>query len=618
MRFSKTLLAVLIPTTLALTGCGGDSSDSNNNGGSITPPTPEGKVTATFVDKEVASLQYKCTSGETGTTGSKGEFVVTEDTRCSFSVNNLDLGSAIITKNNQKAITPYDIAKNGNVKNIAALLQTLDSDSNPENGISLTDLDSELVLPSTLLTTTDEKVFQQTLSKLLPNKKIVSFDDAHKHLQNTLSEMGELRGYHSQAVEQVITDINDNVLTNLTKTNFQAKLAEYKKRLDEGEKDNADVATLQAVITVAEVLNKPEVKERFSFQYPANGNPFNYTELLPKAIDAAVNDAAELLVNDEITGSTDNEAETLYNFAQELVKASDMLGLSFTSTDRIAQYDQAGTLTLNYQEAQSLRAVALTAANLLSTAAAYQLGTDAQYLPKTAKDLKLNIVMYGCKEYDPEFGYCIDDGIIGSKELPIKNAEYNEAFIDPAALVKNPDFLALRSDPKYMELALEAISEAANIGATKVDLSQFDYPTPEDEQKAKELVNNLNQHFQAPADKVVLVNYSDEDMKLQLNLRAFFNVNTGLGHEDIKVIENKYSCTLNQDMTIVMNEPMCHEANHMGDWLSYDPTQNISYYVEGYPAEHILDIDYNSAKLDVIMPKCELKDDQGSWVQCQE
>lgn len=312
MRFSKTLLAVLIPTTLALTGCGGDSSDSNNNGGSITPPTPEGKVTATFVDKEVAGLQYKCTSGETGTTGSKGEFVVTEDTRCSFSVNNLDLGSAIITKNNQKAITPYDIAKNGNVKNIAALLQTLDSDSNPENGISLTDLDSELVLPSTLLTTTDEKVFQQTLSKLLPNKKIVSFDDAHKHLQNTLSEMGELRGYHSQAVEQVITDINDNVLTNLTKTNFQAKLAEYKKRLDEGEKDNADVATLQAVITVAEVLNKPEVKERFSFQYPANGNPFNYTELLPKAIDAAVNDAAELLVNDEITGSTDNEAETLY------------------------------------------------------------------------------------------------------------------------------------------------------------------------------------------------------------------------------------------------------------------------------------------------------------------
>ncbi|HIF9441628.1 TPA: hypothetical protein ACX6SK_001866 [Photobacterium damselae] len=612
MRFSKTLLAVLIPTTLALTGCGGDSSDSNNNGGSITPPTPEGKVTATFVDKEVAGLQYKCASGETGTTGSKGEFVVTEDTRCSFSVNNLDLGSAIITKNNQKAITPYDIAKNGNVKNIAALLQTLDSDSNPENGISLTDLDSELVLPSTLLTTTDEKAFQQTLSKLLPNKKIVSFDDAHKHLQNTLSEMGELRGYHSQAVEQVITDINDNVLTNLTKTNFQAKLAEYKKRLDEGEKDNADVATLQAVITVAEVLNKPEVKERFSFQYPANGNPFNYTELLPKAIDAAVNDAAELLVNDEITGSTDNEAETLYNFAQELVKASDMLGLSFTSTDRIAQYDQAGTLTLNYQEAQSLRAIALTAANLLSTAAAYQLGTDDQYLPKTANNLNLKVVKETC-DWNNVDQPCNQV----STTLPVETVDYENASIDPAALVKNPNFLALRSDPKYMELALEAISEAANIGATKVDLSQFDYPTPEDEQKAKELVNNLNQHFQAPADKVVLVNYSDEDMKLQLNLRAFFNVNTGLGHEDIKVIENKYSCTLDDDMTKVMNEPMCYEENYRGPWVTYDYDKHENFFVEGYSAEHILDIDYNSAKLDVIMPKCELKDDQGIWVQCQ-
>ncbi|TLS70159.1 hypothetical protein [Photobacterium damselae] len=611
MRFSKTLLAVLIPTTLALTGCGGDSSDSNNNGGSVTPPTPEGKVTATFVDKEVAGLQYKCTSGETGTTGSKGEFVVTKNTRCTFSVNNLELGSTIVSEKNQKAITPYDIAKNDNVKNIAALLQTLDSDSNPENGISLTDLDSELVLPSTLLTTTDEKAFQQTLSQLLPNKKIVSFDDAHKHLQNTLSDMGELRGYHSQAVEQVITDINNNVLTNLTKTNFQAKLAEYKKLLDEGEKDNADVATLQAVITVAEILNKPEVKERFSFQYPENGNPFDYTELLPKAIDAAVNDAAELLVNDEITGSTDNEAETLYNFAQELVKASDMLGLSFTSTARIAQYDQAGTLTLNYQEAQSLRAIALTAANLLSTAAAYQLGTDDQYLPKTANNLNLKVVKETCDWNNIEQP-CNQV----STTLPIETVDYENASIDPAALVKNPNFLALRTDPKYMELALEAISEAANIGATKVDLSQFDYPTAEDEQKAKELVNNLNQHFQAPADKPVLVNYSDEEMKLQLNLRAFFNVNTGLGHEDITVIENKYSCTLDQDMTKVMNEPMCYEANHLGYWFSY--AQNINYFIEGHPAEHILDIDYNSAKLDVIMPKCELKDDQGGWVQCQE
>ncbi|MEF1218329.1 hypothetical protein REH76_11035, partial [Photobacterium damselae] len=361
------------------------------------------------------------------------------------------------------------------------------------------------------------------------------------------------------------------------------------------------------------VLNEPQVKERFSFTYPADDNPFDYSEILPQAIDAAVNGRAKMLVNNEVTGSTDKEAETLYHFAQELKKASDMLGVSFSSSERIAQYDKDGKITLNYQQAQSIRAIALTAANMLSTVAAYQLGSDEQYLPKTAKDLNLKVVKETCD------GNNVDQPCNQvSTTLPVETVDYENASIDPAALVKNPNFLALRSDPKYMELALEAISEAANIGATKVDLSQFDYPTPEDEQKAKELVNNLNQHFQAPADKVVLVNYSDEDMKLQLNLRAFFNVNTGLGHEDIKVIENKYSCTLNQDMTKVMNEPMCHEANYMGDWLSYDPTQNIHYFIEGYPAEHILDIDYNSAKLDVIMPKCELKDDQGSWVQCQK
>ncbi|MHA6608811.1 hypothetical protein [Photobacterium damselae] len=614
MRFSKTLLAVLIPTTLVLTGCGGDSSDSNDNGSVV----PAGKIKATFVDKEVAGLKYHCTSGETGTTGSKGEFVVTEGTRCSFSINNLELGTTQVTDLNKKAITPYDITKNGNVKNIAALLQTLDSDGNPENGINLSDLDTSVELPVSLLNTKNEAEFQQILSKQLPNKKVVSFTDAQKHLDNTLSVMGVLRGYHSVAVEKIITDINDNVLPKLSETNFQSKLAEYKAELNNAEKDNADVATLQAVITVAEVLNEPQVKERFSFTYPADDNPFDYSEILPQAIDAAVNGRAKMLVNNEVTGSTDKEAETLYHFAQELKKASDMLGVSFSSSDRIAQYDKDGEITLDYQQAQSIRAIALTAANMLSTAAAYQLGSDEQYLPKTAKDLNLNTVMYGCKEYESEFGYCIDYGIIGSKKLPIVQTEYDDASINPAALVNSQNFLALRGDPKFMELALEAISEAANIGATKVDLSQFDYPTPEDEQKAKELVNNLNQHFQAPADKVVLVNYSDEDMKLQLNLRAFFNVNTGLGHEDITVIKNEYSCELDDDMTKVMNEPMCHEANYMGDWLSNDPTQNISYFVEGYPAEHILDIDYNSAKLDVIMPKCELKDDQGSWVQCQK
>ncbi|WIH20387.1 hypothetical protein [Photobacterium damselae] len=614
MRFSKTLLAVLIPTTLALTGCGGGSSDSNDNGSIV----PAGKIKATFVDKEVAGLKYRCTSGETGLTNASGQFTVAKDTSCTFSVNNLELGTAQVTDLNKKAITPYDITKNGNVKNIAALLQTLDSDSNPENGINLSDLDTTVELPASLLNTKSEAEFQQILSKHLPNKKVVSFTDAQKHLDNTLSTMGVLRGYHSATVEKIITDINDNVLPKLSETDFQSKLAEYKAELNNAEKDNADVATLQAVITVAEVLNEPQVKERFSFTYPADDNPFDYSEILPQAIDAAVNGRAKMLVNNDVTGSTDKEAETLYHFAQELKKASDMLGVSFSSSDRIAQYDKDGKITLDYQQAQSIRAVALTAANILSTVAAYQLGSDDQYLPKTAKDLNLNTVMYGCKEHDSEFGSCIDYGVIGSKKLPIVQTEYDDASINPAALVNNQNFLALRSDPKFMELALKAISEAANIGATKVDLSLFDYPTPEDEQKAKELVNNLNQHFQAPTDKPVLVNYSDEEMKLQLNLRAFFNVNTGLGHEDIKVIENKYSCTLDQDMTKVMNEPMCHEVNYMGDWLSDDPTQNISYFIEGYPAKHILDIDYNSAKLDVIMPKCELKDDQGSWVQCQE
>ncbi|MGB7786745.1 MAG: hypothetical protein WBL27_11645 [Salinimicrobium sp.] len=100
-------------------------------------PTPEKKKTGVFTDSEVGGLKYE-TETKSGVTNSAGEYEYLEGETVTFYVGDIKLGSGPATGE----MSPVSIASSEGatiatpeVKNMAAFLQTLDSDGDPSNGI---------------------------------------------------------------------------------------------------------------------------------------------------------------------------------------------------------------------------------------------------------------------------------------------------------------------------------------------------------------------------------------------------------------------------------------------------------------------------------------------------
>jgi hypothetical protein len=93
-----------------------------------------------FLDSAVCGLDYECASFK-GTTEKDGGFIYRRGQTVTFSIGDIVLGA---TKG-KSVVTPVDIGgkladtSNTRVINIARLLQSLDNDRNPENGIVITD-----------------------------------------------------------------------------------------------------------------------------------------------------------------------------------------------------------------------------------------------------------------------------------------------------------------------------------------------------------------------------------------------------------------------------------------------------------------------------------------------
>ena len=107
-------------------GGGGDSSSS--------------ALTGTFVDSPVINIGYR-TATQNGNTNSRGEFRYLAGERVTFFIGDLEFPAVL----GDSVITPLDMAGTDNpfepmVINIIRLLQTLDKDSDPSNGITITDM----------------------------------------------------------------------------------------------------------------------------------------------------------------------------------------------------------------------------------------------------------------------------------------------------------------------------------------------------------------------------------------------------------------------------------------------------------------------------------------------
>ena len=105
-----------------------------------TPPDePQGALQGIFIDSPVSGLKYE-TETHSGMTDENGKFDYEEGETVTFFVGDIKLGSAPASEEISPisiASTPDATIETPEVQNIAAFLQTLDEDGDPENGIQI-------------------------------------------------------------------------------------------------------------------------------------------------------------------------------------------------------------------------------------------------------------------------------------------------------------------------------------------------------------------------------------------------------------------------------------------------------------------------------------------------
>ena len=172
-------------SAMLLIGCGGGGSSSSSS-------------TAIFKDSGVDGLTYTCGS-TTGITQNGGEFKYSSDncTEVIFSIGNIKLGSINVKDITDGVVYPTDLTtfdrtdttqtSDGQLKKLLQLLQTLDSDENPNNGLSISDETrtlleniSELDIFNSNITTNE---IESAIGKTLLNENY-----AVAHYEETLRE----------------------------------------------------------------------------------------------------------------------------------------------------------------------------------------------------------------------------------------------------------------------------------------------------------------------------------------------------------------------------------------------------------------------------------------------
>jgi hypothetical protein len=168
---------------LTLTACGGGGGDSTT--------ATETVSTGAFIDSAVEGLQYE-TATRSGTTNSLGEYDYLAGETVTFSIGGIVLGSAIAGS----VVTPLSLvpdatnATNPMVTNIVRLLLSLDSDGDPDNGITIssevTTAANDLAVDFSVADLSADDGIISLLNNL-PTLRLVSESVAQNHFNLTLA-----------------------------------------------------------------------------------------------------------------------------------------------------------------------------------------------------------------------------------------------------------------------------------------------------------------------------------------------------------------------------------------------------------------------------------------------
>ncbi len=189
MKSTRLVLPIL--TALLLSACGSGSSGVST--GSANPSseseTSTGPQTGRFVDSAVEGLQYS-TNSQSGITGPDGTFSFLAGESVTFSIG----GVVLPTVPAAELITPLSVFSTDNitdqrVMNLAVLLQTLDTDGDPEGGITISD--TAIASATGLEVDFSSPQFATQVGNLVANSgsvntELVNMIEAVDHLQETL------------------------------------------------------------------------------------------------------------------------------------------------------------------------------------------------------------------------------------------------------------------------------------------------------------------------------------------------------------------------------------------------------------------------------------------------
>ncbi|WP_052771986.1 hypothetical protein [Vibrio mexicanus] len=184
---NKTIITSLLVGVIA--GCGSDSS-------STTATT--GSESGVFVDAAVANVNYR-TETVSGVTDSEGKYTYNLGETVTFSIGSIEFPPVPASG----VVTPLDLAgtndtEDDQVINIIRLLQTLDTDGDPSNGITISD-DAKDAATTDIDFDVDKASFaaNQTVLSLISQggqdssvTELVSESAALAHFESTLSSVG--------------------------------------------------------------------------------------------------------------------------------------------------------------------------------------------------------------------------------------------------------------------------------------------------------------------------------------------------------------------------------------------------------------------------------------------
>jgi hypothetical protein len=150
--------------------------------------------TGVFIDSAVAGVTYRTVPGNfSGTTTATGQYQFAEGDTVTFSIGDIEFPSVVA----KGVVTPVDMAPGNNaesqiVKNIAVLLQSLDADGDPSNGITIPATAAAAAIQTVTFDQSASGFSSQILSLVQhadSNRTVVPESTAVAHLQESLAQV---------------------------------------------------------------------------------------------------------------------------------------------------------------------------------------------------------------------------------------------------------------------------------------------------------------------------------------------------------------------------------------------------------------------------------------------